>query len=303
MHFDLPDLKLFVSVAEAGTLTKGARLACLSTSAASARLKSLEMQLGQPVFYRDNHGVTLTLAGEKLLRHARIILRQVEHAKSDLSDDHDDAFGHIRIFANTTAVTEFMPKVLGRFMAERPHVTVDLMERPVRDVVRGVADGTVDLGIAAGCPTPPNLQGIHFSTDRMVLVAPPGHALGERDAVGFHETLPYEHVGLHEGSSLSAFLHDVVSHQQQPLVVRIQLRSFEAMCSMISAGVGVGVLPESAAQRYSRTMPLQIYQLTDLWAVRERQILVRDRAALPACAQTLIAAVLAYFPSDPAAAR
>jgi DNA-binding transcriptional LysR family regulator len=297
MHFDLPDLRLFVSVAEAGTMTKGARSAFLSTAAASARLKALEAQIGQPVFYRDNRGVTLTRAGEMLLKHARIILRQVEHAKSDLSTGHDDAFGHIRIFANTTAVTEFMPKVLGRFMAERPHVTVELLERPVRDVVRGVTDGTVDLGIVAGCPTPPNLQGIHFSTDRMVLAAPLQHALGDRDSLAFAETLPYEHVGLEEGSSLNAFLRDLVSLQDLPLVMRIQLRSFEAMCSMISAGVGVGVIPESAARRYSLTMPLRIYQLTDPWAVRERQILVRDRDALPACAQTLIAAVLAYFPA------
>jgi DNA-binding transcriptional LysR family regulator len=298
MHFDLTDLRLFVSVAQAGSMTQGARAAFLSTASASERLKSLEIQLGQAVFYRDNRGVTLTLAGEKLLRHARIILRQVEHAKSDLSDGHNDAFGHIRIFANTTAVTEFMPKVLGKFMAERPNVTVELLERPVRDVVRGVTDGTVDMGIVAGCPTPPNLQGIHFSTDRMVLVTPDQHPLGTRDSLAFSETLPYEHVGLHEGSSLNTFIQEVASQQNRPLVVRIQLRSFEAMCSMISAGVGVGVLPESAAHRYSLTMPLRIYQLTDAWAIRERQILVRDRNALPACAQTLIAAVLDYFPAS-----
>lgn len=139
MHLDFSDLRLFASVAEAGTLTKGARLAFLSTAAASARLKKLEAQLGQSVFYRDNRGMTLTRAGEKLLRHARIILRQVEHAKSELSEDGDDTLGHIRIFANTTAVTEFMLKVLGHFMAGRPQVTVELLERPVRDVVRHAA--------------------------------------------------------------------------------------------------------------------------------------------------------------------
>lgn len=296
MHFDLPDLRLFVSVAEAGSMTRGARLACLSTAAASGRLKNLEGQIGQVLFYRDNRGVSLTQAGDTLLRHARIILRQVEHAKTDLSDGRNDAVGHIRIYANTTAVTEFMPKVLAGFMAERPHVTVDLQERPVRDVVRGVTDGTVDLGIVAGCPTPPDLQGIPFSTDRMVLVAPEGHPLGRRRAVDFEECLPYEQVGLHEGSSLNAFMRDVLAQQRRPLVMRIQLRSFEAMCSMISAGVGVGVLPESAAERYQRSMPLQIYPLNDAWALRERQILVRDREALPACAQALIDAVLAYFP-------
>jgi DNA-binding transcriptional LysR family regulator len=271
-------------------------MAYLSAAAASARLKSLEEQVGQKLLYRDNKGVELTLGGEKLLRHARIILRQVEHAKSDLSEGGNDSVGHVRIFANTTAVTEFMPEVLGRFMAERPHVTVDLLERPMRDVIRGVVDGSVDIGIVAGCPTPQGVQAIHFSTDRMVLVTPPGHPLLKGRPLWFAETLPYEHVGFHEGSSLNAFLQEVVAQQNSPLIMRIQLRSFESMCRMIAAGVGVGLLPETSARRYAQTMRLEITMLNDLWAVRERKILVRDLDALPACAQALIAAVIAHFP-------
>jgi DNA-binding transcriptional LysR family regulator len=295
IHFDLADLRLFVSIAEAGTLTLGARRAFLSPAAASARLKSLEEQIGQRLLYRDNHGVALTLAGDKLLRHARIILRQVEHAKSDFSDGLSDLTGHIRIFANTTAVTEFMPEILGRFMTDRPRVTVELLERPARDVVRGVVDGAVDLGIIAG-PTPiENLKAIQFSTDRMVLVTPVGHPLAGEGAIAFSETLPYEHVTLHEGSSLNSFLQEIVAQQGRPLVTRIQLRSFEVMCRMIEAGVGVGMLPESAAIRYSKNMRLTLRPLSDNWAIRERKVLVRDLDALPACAQALIAAIVAHF--------
>ncbi|MDB5821622.1 MAG: hypothetical protein JWR21_326 [Herminiimonas sp.] len=295
MHFDLADLRLFVSIAEAGTLTLGARRAFLSPAAASARLKSLEKQIGQQLLYRGNQGVALTLAGDKLLRHARIILRQVEHAKSDFSDNLNDLSGHIRIFANTTAVTEFMPEVLGRFMSDRPRVTVELLERPARDVVRGVADGAVDLGIIAG-PTPiEQLQAIPFSTDRMVLVTPLNHPLGQEGAIAFSETLPYEHVTLHEGSSLNSFLQEIVAQQGRPLVTRIQLRSFEVMCRMIEAGVGVGMLPESAAIRYSKSMRLTIRPLSDNWAIRERKILVRDPDALPASAQALVGAIVSHF--------
>jgi DNA-binding transcriptional LysR family regulator len=239
--------------------------------------------------------VALTLAGDKLLRHARIILRQVEHAKSDFSDGLSDLTGHIRIFANTTAVTEFMPEILGRFMTDRPRVTVELLERPARDVVRGVVDGAVDLGIIAG-PTPiENLKAIQFSTDRMVLVTPVGHPLAGDGPIAFSETLPYEHVTLHEGSSLNSFLQEIVAQQGRPLVTRIQLRSFEVMCRMIEAGVGVGMLPESAAIRYSKNMRLTLRPLSDNWAIRERKVLVRDLDALPACAQALIAAIVAHF--------
>src|SRR5437899_9085009 len=102
MHFDLADLRLFVHIAEAQNLTKGAGRACLSPAAASARLKALEGQLGSRLFYRDSRGVELTSAGETLMRHARVILRQVEHLQSEFAAYGADAVGSMRIFANTT---------------------------------------------------------------------------------------------------------------------------------------------------------------------------------------------------------
>ena len=80
-------------------------------------------------------------------RHARVIMRQVDHLKHDFQEQADGDAGHIRIFANTTAVTEFMPDILAQFLAGHPGVTIDLQERLTRDIVRGVLDGTTDLGI------------------------------------------------------------------------------------------------------------------------------------------------------------
>jgi len=293
MHFDLADLRLFVHIAEAENLTRGARRAFLSPASASARLKSLENQLGSRLFYRDNRGVTPTPAGETLLRHARVILRQADHVKSEFAGLTTDSAGHLRIFANTTAVTEFMPEILASFLAARPAVTVDLQERTMREIVRSVLDGAADIGIVAGPVPMVGLQTLHFSTDRLVLATPLGHALAERRRVSFVDTLAYQHVGLHEGSTLQAFLREELDRQGRTLSVRIQLRSFEAMCRMIEAGVGIGVLPQSAAARHSRTMRLAIVGLEDEWAVRERSVVVRELEALPGCARALVGALMA----------
>ena len=292
MHFDLADLRLFVHIAEAQNLTKGAARACLSPAAASARLKALESQLGSRLFYRDSRGVELTSAGETLLRHARVILRQVEHLKSEFTAYGADAVGSIRIFANTTAVTEFMPEVLAHFLSTRPGVTVDLQERLTRDIIRGVVDGSSDFGIVSGPVPDAGLQVLHFSTDRLVMVTSVGHPLGEHGSVAFSETLGYEQISLHEGSTLHAFLLDLIEQHGRPLTLRIQLRSFEAMCRMIEAGVGVGLLPESAALRHQKTMRLHIIKLRDEWALRERCVLVRDLEALPGCARALISELM-----------
>ncbi|HBX57236.1 LysR family transcriptional regulator [Pseudomonas sp. UBA2684] len=289
MHFDLPDLRLFIHIAESPSLTQGARRAFLSPAAASARIKALEAQLGSRLLYRDSRGVELTPAGQRLLQHARLIMRQVDYLKSEFTEYGADAAGHIRIFANTTAVTEFLPEVLAGFLAARPGVSVDLQERLSRDIVRGVLDGAADLGIIAGPVQVRGLQVLHFSTDRLVLAVPLGHPLAERRSVSLGDTLQYQHIGLHEGSTLLSFLREQVEKLGESLSLRIQVSSFEAICRMIEAGVGIGVIPESAAQRHSRTMQLATIALDEAWAVRERSILVRDLEALPGSVRALIA--------------
>ena len=78
--------------------------------------------------------------------------------------------------------------------------------------------------------------------------------------------------------------------------MRIQVRSFEAMCRLIEAGVGIGILPETAARRHKKTMKLHLADLTDAWAARERRIVVRDLDSLPGCCRALVRELLAYHP-------
>ncbi|MCG6542403.1 LysR family transcriptional regulator [Pseudomonas sp. KSR10] len=292
MHFDLADLRLFIHIAESPSLTQGARRAHLSPAAASARIKALEGQLESRLLYRDSRGVELTPAGHKLLQHARLIMRQVEYLKSEFTEYSTDSTGHIRIFANTTAVTEFLPEILAGFLSQRPGVTVDLQERLSRDIVRGVLDGSTDMGIIAGPVQAEGLQILHFSTDRLLLAVPLGHPLAVEKRVTLRQTLSYQHIGLHEGSTLLAFLRDQVEKLGGTLSLRIQLSSFEAVCRMIEAGVGVGIIPESSARRHSRTMQLALIELDEPWAIRERSILVRDLDALPGSVRALIATLL-----------
>lgn len=292
MHFDLADLRLFIHIAESPSLTQGARRAHLSPAAASARIKALEGQLDSRLLYRDSRGVELTPAGLKLLQHARLIMRQVDYLKSEFTEYGTDSAGHIRIFANTTAVTEFLPEVLAGFLAERPGVTVDLQERLSRDIVRGVLDGSTDMGIIAGPVRAEGLQVLHFSTDRLLLAVPIGHPLAGEAQVTLRQTLAYQHIGLHEGSTLLTFLRDQVEKLGGQLSLRIQVSSFEAVCRMIEAGVGIGIIPESAARRHSRTMQLALVTLDEPWAVRERSILVRELDALPGSVRALIATLV-----------
>ena len=290
VHFDLADLRLFVCLTEFRNLTRGASAAALSPAAASSRLKALEGQLNARLFYRDSRGLVLTHAGDMLLRHARAILRQVEHVRNDFLSLSSDTQGHFRIFANTTPITEFLPAALGVFMKDRPNVTVDIQERNTREVVRGVSDSAADVGVLS-VPSPfdsGDLQSRMFSTDRLVLVVPSGHTLDGQATISFEETTSLPHVGLRD-STLQSYIVERASALNRKLTTRVLMSSYETMCGMIGAGVGVGVLPESCANRYIRAgMPLTVVRLIDAWSIRERHIIYRDIDALPLCARAFV---------------
>lgn len=294
MHFDLTDLRLFVSTADEGKLTHAAARQHLSLAAASARIKALEAQAGLPLLERQARGVRLTPPGQAFLHHARGLLRQVEQLRQDLREYTGGLRGHLRVFANTTAVTDFLPELLPAFLAQNPGIHVDLQEKPNPDIAKGVLDGRADLGIVAGQVDTLGLTAIHFSTDRLVLVTPQGHPLAQRGTLTFSDTLDEDQVGMHHGSTLQTFLSQVTDRLGKPLKLRIQLSSFDAMCRMIGAGVGVGIVPESAARRNQAAMRLALVHLSDPWCVRERYVLVRDTARLPAYAQALIDTLQAH---------
>lgn len=285
MNLELIDLKLFVCIAECGNLTHGAEKAFLSPPAASARIKSLEQETGQQLFLRSNKGVTLTDAGKVFLRQARLVLRQVDFLIEEMINPDS---GHIRISANTTALTEFLPETLAHFLSKWPGVTVDLQERLTRDIVRSVADGTSDLGIISGDPKTDDLDIIPFSTDRLMLATSAHHPLSKSDGVMFRDTLSYEHISLHEGSTLLDFLRRQFRRSGYEKHLRLQVRSFEAMCRLIEAGVGIGIVPESAANRHRKTMNIALLNLQDDWSIRTRSVLVRNRTNLPPAARALV---------------
>lgn len=295
MQFDLKDLRLFVLVADEGSLTRAAQRQHLSLAAASTRIKSLEAQSDQALLYREARGVRLTPPGEAFLHHARGVLRQVDQLRVDLQEYSGGLRGHVRVFANTTAVTDFLPEILPGFLSRNPRVNVDLLEKPNAEIARGVLDGRADIGIVAGQVDMLGLQAIHFSTDRLVLVTSRNHPFSDRKTIAFADTLDEDAVGMNHQSTLQTFLAQVTERLGKALKLRIQLSSFDAMCRMIGAGVGVGIVPESAARRNCESMGLALIELTDAWSVRERHILVHDRAALPRYAQALIETLCVHY--------
>lgn len=289
MRFDLADLSLFRDVVEAGSITHGAARANLALAAASTRIRNMEIALGSKLLVRGRQGVSLTHAGRTLLQHARTILRQAEQLREDLGAYAGGLAGQIRMLSNTNALTEFLPESLSSFLTAHPNVSVDLEERLSDEIVSLIAEGVADLGIIAGTVDPGALETFPFRKDRFVLAVARDHPLAKHARISFADVLDHDFVGLDRASALQRFLADKAARIGRPLRLRVQLRSFDAVCRLVERNVGIGIVPETTARRVVPAMAIAAVELTDAWAVRDLTICVRDLEKLPTYARELVA--------------
>lgn len=280
-RIDLVSLSLFNLVARSGSISKGAELALLAVGAASKRITDLEAAVGAVLLERHSRGVTLTLAGQALQRHAQRILSDVDQLAADLSDYASGLVGVVRLWANTSAVTQFLPLDISTFVNAHPGIRIELEEENSSEVVLAVLDGRADIGIFADRTPALSLQVMNYREDRLVLVVPRGHPLARRRVVRFEEVVESDFVCLSKGTSLAMRLQAETEALGRRLKIRIQVRSFDAMCQMVAAGMGVAILPGKAIQPHVRSMNLRQIALEDAWASRRLLIGVRDANAVP----------------------
>lgn len=288
MRFDFTDLNLFRHIVEAGSITHGAQRSNLALAAASTRIRKMELAFGTELLVRGRGGVTPTQAGRTLLQHARGILAQTERMQEDLSPYARGLAGQVRVLSNTNALTEFLPETLSSFLMAHPDISVDLEERLSDEIVGLIAEGAGDIGIVAGTVDHAGLQTFPYRSDRFVLVVGSQHPLAGSKGVAFVDVVDYDMVGLDRASAIQRFLADRASRLGRAIKLRVQLRSFDAICRLVEANVGVGIVPETTVQRSARTMKISAVQLTDAWALRDLNICVRNVAALPPYARQLV---------------
>jgi DNA-binding transcriptional LysR family regulator len=288
MRFDLADLRLFLNVVEAGSITHGAERAHLAIAAASTRVRNMEAALGIPLLHRERQGVKPTEAGRTLVQHARIMLQQFERMHGDLGQYAEGIRGQVRLLSNTNALTEFLPEPLSAFLAAHPQVNIDLEERLSDEIVTAIADGTADIGIVAGTVMTAGLETLPFRTDRFVLVVAQSHPMSSVERSTFAEVLDWDFVGLDRTSALQRFLSEKAERIGRRLKLRVQLRGFDAVCRLVECNVGIGVVPATTAERHAKTMAIHRIELTDEWALRKLTICVRRQDDLPLYAQALV---------------
>ena len=288
LRLDPTSLNLFVRVVEEGTIAAAADREHIAAAAVSKRLSEIESALNIPLLMRTNKGVEPTAAGFALLALARRALHELDQIPVQMRSYTSGVRGLVRVCASMSAITQFLPTDIQSFLSEYPDVQLQLEEKASSAVTKAVAENSADVGIFTATPHGQQLENFPYHLDRLVLCTPRGHLLATRTELSFIDALGEDIVSMPAGSAISVQLGRAASEAGRPLNVRIQVTSFDALCMMISCGLGLGVMPESVAQRNAAPLYIQLVTLKDSWANREFNICVRSSESLPIAARLLV---------------
>jgi len=289
---DLITLRLVVAVADCGSISAGSDRVQLALGAASTRISALEATTGVRIFERSSRGVRLTPTGHMLVQRSRELLADAERLTVDLRDYSLGLQGHVRVLANASSILEILPDRLRRFARSHPQIRVDVEERPSPEIPLALLEGRADLGIVDIAHPLLGLQFKELARDTLVLIVPHGHHLAGLPSIALHEALTEDFVCLTDGNALTTRLMAAAARTGQPIRIRMQLRSFDAICRMVGCGLGVGVLPIEALAPQLACLPITAIPLSDHWASRAHRLALREGLALSAATSTLVRALL-----------
>lgn len=240
MTFELRLLRTFVVVAEELHFGHAAARLYISQPALSQQIKSLEEQVGMPLFVRGSRGVELTPVGETLLADARELLAHADRLGESVEELRRGARGTLRIAVAPGVPGHLLPEVVAPVRAQHPDARIVVSELATPDQLVALADGSVDLGLLREPVDDPSLSRRCLSVELLGVSLPAGHPLAVRDEISLAEL---------DGERFVCFprvwapsLHDVLVRTLQSAGVDAEYEQSEHLSTtqgMVAAGLAL----------------------------------------------------------------
>jgi DNA-binding transcriptional LysR family regulator len=268
----------FLEVARRGSVSRAAEALFVTQPTLTARLKSLERELGTPLFLRTPQGMRLTDAGRAWVPYAERALRALVDGRDALHQVMTASAGHLMIAAAPAVSTYVLPELLERFVDAHPRVEVSVRTGHSEDVVELVVRDEVQIGLGRAIRHP-DLELRPFHTEDLVLVCAPDHPFTRRPSVAMAEVAGQKLIMFDRTSSYyeitqGAFLSAGVSLRGQ-----MELDSIEAAKKMVERGLGVALLPGTAVAREVTSGTLCVVRMKDAPPMQNMIVAYRRRDA------------------------
>lgn len=249
MAIDLDQLRTFVAVAEAQSLTRAMEVLHLSLPAISRRLSSLEEELGIALLTRTTRRVTLTQTGREFLPRARRLLDELEESLLGIRETAARRRGLVTIACIPTAAYYFLPATLADFARRFPHVRVRVMDLSADGVTDAVAGGGVEFGIGMEGAVHPEVEFRALRRDPFVLACRRDHPLARKRGLRWADLANEVLVGVSRRSGNRLILDRALLPRGIQPNWRYEAEHLSTSLGLVEAGLGVAVVPRLALPR------------------------------------------------------
>ncbi len=269
----LAQLEGFVEIARRGSVTRAAEALFVTQPALTARLKSLERQLGTTLFVRTRRGVRLSEAGRTFLPHAQRALESVSEGRR-LVGEVARGGGQLVLGAAPAVSTYVLPAILERFHAAHPEVQLSVQTGHSEHVLELVLREQVQLGLIRALRHP-EIESVPLYEDELVLVVHPGHPFAARTEIEVEEIGGEQLILFDRASSY----HDVTAAFLREAGVAprgvMELDNIDATKRMVRQGLGVALIPHTAVAEELGAETLREVLIVDAEPVRRRIVAIR----------------------------
>ena len=286
---DLFSLRLFLSTVEEGQIGRAAAREHIAPSAVTKRIQDLEELFGVRLLLRSRLGVTVTTEGEAFARHVRLLLENMEALRFEMNEFSQGVRGHLSISAPSLLIRQFLSDELAKFTVKFPQVQIDLKETSNANAMRTLAAGEVDIAVFVSNGELPyeSIESHECRSDRLVGLVPLGHPLSHRKEVAPQELFAADFIGIAPETMLMRDIMKAAAQSGHDLRPKYSVNSVESARSLVRAGLGVTIQPESVLEFDDRE-GFATVRLTGAWTRRSHHIGTLKGSAPSAAALALI---------------
>jgi len=276
---DLGQLEALIQVATHRSFSRAAEALGLTQPSVTARIQSLERDLGEPLFERNGRGVRLTEVGASFLPHAQRVLQALQDGRDAVHALRQLEAGTLRLAAAPTISTYVLPGLLKEFRSRYPQLEVSVRTEYSDQIVQMVLADEAEVGLERSISHPDAVT-VPLYEDEVVLVTSSDHPFAERASVSIEEIGQRRLIMFNRGSSYYTLVDNALRQAGALVSPTMELDNMEATKKMVDDGLGIAFLPKVAVERELERGELRLVQVTGM-AMPRRQIAMIYRRGRP----------------------
>ncbi|MBI3870020.1 MAG: LysR family transcriptional regulator [Verrucomicrobia bacterium] len=260
----IESLKVFCDLAESESFTRAAQINCVTQSAVSQQISSLERQFKSLLIERSKKKFRLTREGQVLYEYSKQIIQSYDGLLGRLQEIKNVVSGSIRVATIYSMGLHDLPPYLKKFFKAYPTVNVHVEYRRSNQVYDDVFSNIVDLGLVAYPNKDPKLEVIALRKDVMVLICHPDHPLGKKKTVKLSELSGLKFIGFQPDIPTRQAIDKVLKEREVQVQHVMEFDNIETVKRAVEINAGIAIVPQGSVEQELSKLSLTEVKFEDV---------------------------------------